>query len=737
MTIQFKNDYSTPVFLQLQNFHVMRSIKKIAIWFLGCQCTCATLALYAQSPEATHIIHPVSLDKVSVDDPFWSPKLALWRKTTLYDVFDKLEGKYDPDSPTLKQDLKDDFRRSGHTYNAFDNFDRVAKGEKDNGHFDGLPWYDGLIYETIRAASDLLVQYPDKELERRIDAYIDRIAAAQAADKDGYLNTYTTLTRPSKRWGTNGGDDKWQHDVYNSGMLMEAAVHYYKATRKTKLLTVAVKQSNYICSQIGPLPKLNVIPGHGGPEEALLKLYQLFKADPSLKTRIDAPVKEDDYYAMVKFWIETRGYHGGHGLSERKSDSSYNQDHMPVLQQTTLEGHAVRGTLLATGVTSIALLEGNRDYIRTSTNYWNNIIGKRLFITGGQGAIPDGERFGPDYYLPEAAYLETCAAAGSGFFSEKMNELFADGKYMDEFERSLYNNILSGVSLHGDSYLYETPLAGDDLSRWSWHSCPCCPPMFLKVIAALPGYIYAQDDDAVYVNLFISGKAQLSVQNHNVSISQQAGLPSQIKDKTVAKGDRPAGYPWNGRCIINIDPEHAAQFAVNVRIPGWARGSENPFDLYHTSTTRRFTITVNGKPADFRLEKGYAVINRKWTKGDKIALELPVEPRIVIPSEKIADLRGKIAISAGPVVYATEGLGKSGLNKFMIDTTAPIKILATGRTGLYNKVTIVSGHPQAGNKADFLLVPFFTIADNQKASYAVWLPTEQKTTVTAQQQVAE
>lgn len=258
----------------------------------------------------------------------------------------------------------------GRTRNVFLNFDLVAQGKTNSNTHDGPPWYNGLVYETIRGAADLLITHPDPVSEKKIDAYIDRIAAAQAVDSNGYLNTYTTLTRPDKRWGTNGGDDKWQHDIYNSGMLTEATVHYYYATGKTKLLFVAVKLDNYIYTQMGPAPKINIIPGHAGPEEALLKLYTLFKQHPELKSKLGVPINEQQYFDIAKYWIENRGNYGNpDGSHTRHSDSSYNQDQSSVLQQTTIEGHAVHATLLATDVTDMALLTGNAQYIQTANRY--------------------------------------------------------------------------------------------------------------------------------------------------------------------------------------------------------------------------------------------------------------------------------------------------------------------------------------------------------------------------------
>jgi DUF1680 family protein len=221
----------------------------------------------------------MAVKDVKVNDSFWSPKLDLWSEITVNDIFNKFEGQYDAES---RRDLLNDYKLSGRTRDAFRNFDIVAQGKRGVGQqqHEGPPWYDGLVYETIRGAADFLIQFPDKKTEERIDAYIDRIEAAQQSEGDGYINTYTMLAEPEHRWGINGGFERYQHDVYNSGALMEAAVHYYNATGKTKLLNVAVKCANYICKVMGPEPKLNIVPAHALPEEAIMKLYWLFKNNP-------------------------------------------------------------------------------------------------------------------------------------------------------------------------------------------------------------------------------------------------------------------------------------------------------------------------------------------------------------------------------------------------------------------------------------------------------------------------
>lgn len=661
----------------------------------------AVLWCSAQQSEVKNIhpIKPVQLHDVKIHDAFWSPKLAVWHEKTVYDVLDKLEGKYEPD---LEDIIKEEAER-GRTRNAFLNFDLVARGKQAIGTSDGPPWYDGLVYETIRGGADLLVSYPDARLEKKMDAYINRIAAAQDADPEGYINTYTTLNRPAQRWGLNGGDDRWQHDVYNAGMLVEAGVHYYNATGKTKLLAVAVKMANYVTKVIGSAPKLNVIPAHAGPEEAFFKLYLLFKNEPDLKNKLGIAVSENDYYTIVQYWIEKRGvFADADGSRARTSFGSYNQDHIPVFNQTTIEGHAVRATLLGTAIAAVASYNQDSRYINTANNYWNNMVGKRMFITGGEGAIAHDEKFGDDYFLPESAYLETCASIGSAFFSQQMNALFADGKYMDEFERVIYNNMLSSVAADGQQYHYENPLTSTDRKRWNWHSCPCCPPMFLKMVGALPQFIYGQDKSTVFVNLFIGSDVRLNLENTKV----------KLKQTTV--------YPWKGGVKIAVTPEKPATFDVAVRIPGWAMGNENPFGLYQSAVNEKISLKVNGEAIAINPVNGYVFINRQWKKGDVIELDLPVEPRLVTPNRLVATIKGKTAIAAGPIVYALEGVDNAEINGFQLKQN--VALITQYQPNIANGANVISGKATVNlNEINFKAIPFYAIGNRGVFPYKVWL----------------
>jgi DUF1680 family protein len=560
---------------------------------------------------------------VTITDGFWLPKLNVWQEVTIRDCFQKFETD-----------------RGG----ALNNFDKVRDGQK-GGHA-GPPWYDGLIYEMIRGSADFLVMHPDPKLEAQLDGYIARIAAAAATNPNGYVNTYTQLDEPGHEWGLNGGLQIWQHEVYNAGALVDAGIHYYLATGKTVLLTTGVKFANYMVELMGPAPKKNIVPCHPLPEEALVKLYVLFRDEPDLKRKVPAPVNGQNYLRLAEFWIENRGHNIGkpdwekdHHAAElfvrnqeygngRPSWGAYAQDDKPVFEQETLHGHAVRATLLCAGIAAAAPINGRQEYIDTANRLWENMVHKRMHITGGVGAYADEEKFGPDYVLPNDAYLETCAAVGAAFFHRNMNVSFGEARYMDQLERALYNGALSGVSLEGNTYFYMNPLeAGKDRTRWVWHDCPCCPPMFLKLMGGLLGYIYATDADSLYVNLFVSSEARTNVKGSQLSIKQSSR------------------YPWDGNIRITVTPVNPAEFSLMLRIPEWCRAA---------------TIKVNGATiSNAPRIRGYAQIQRTWKPGDVVELMLPMPVEPVKAHPLVEADAGKVALMRGPLVYCLESADNS------------------------------------------------------------------------------
>jgi DUF1680 family protein len=531
---------------------------------------------------------------VTIRDRFWEPKLKVLRDVTVHDVLNK-------------------FEHDG----AMRNFDFVAVGE--GGYHSGEPWFDGLIYETIRGISDILAVHYDAALDRRVDEIIEKIARAQTAVGDGYINTYTLLDRPGQRWGENGGHLRWQHDVYNAGCLVEAAVHHYKATGKTSLLRVAVKFANHMCDLMGPPPKRNIVPEHSLPEEALLKLHQLAVDEPELAERLNEPFEASRYLELVKFWIRNRGNHEG-----RDSHGEYAQDHKPVLEQDEAVGHAVRATLLYAGLTALYLACGDAAYLETARKLWDNIVCRKSYITGGVGAVHQDEKFGGNYELPDNGYLETCAGVGMGFFSWNLYLATGEGRYVDRLETVLYNIVLAGRSMNGHKYFYENPLVSHGgHHRWEWHNCPCCPPMLIKILAEMPAYIYAYDDRGAFVNLYVESETEMNIGGTAVKLEQQTA------------------YPWDGAIGITVAPERETSFAIRLRIPEWCD---------------KYAISVNGQAVSCEIANGYAVLHRKWVSGDRIRLDLNLSVDLIEAHPNVVTHVNKAAIRRGPMLYCLESM---------------------------------------------------------------------------------
>lgn len=640
--------------------------------------TCSTnlLLLLLTAPSAELPLQAVPLPRVTIDDPFWSPKLEVWRTVTVTDIFNKLEAD-----------------------GALTNFDHVRDGiPSEHG---GPPWYDGLLYETIRGSADFMIQHAEPALEERIDAIIERVASAAAQDPGGYVNTYTQMVCPDQRWGMNGGDDNWQHDLYNAGAMVEAAVHYWRATGKTRFLEIATRLANTMCDTMGPPPRANVVPGHSIGEEAFVKLYLLFRERPELKEAMPVPIDEARYLELAEFWIENRGNTEG-----RRAFESYGQDHKPVLEQDTVEGHAVRATLLFAGLAAAGAVNGREDYASAAMRLWDNMVYRRMYITGGLGAVAGHEGFGPDYVLPNSGYLETCAAVGAAFFHHNLNLLTADARCADELERALYNGILVGTSLTGDSYFYENPLErGPETSRWPWHGCPCCPPMFVKAMGALPGYIYATGPETLYVNLFIGSTGRTSVGGAEVEVTQTTR------------------YPWEGDVRITVDPEREVTFSLCVRIPGWSRGA---------------TLLVNGEPAAVGLlGDGYARIHRTWSRGDEVRLHLPMAPQRVRAHPSVEADRGRVALTRGPLVYCLEGIDNGGAARTLaLPRSAPLTVewrgdllggvMVLGATGLsvqedWRELYAPVDETLRATRQPLLAVPYFASANRGPTDMVVWV----------------
>ena len=568
-----------------------------------------------QSPTSGYPITQVPFTAVKVTDAFWGQRLHASREVTIPLAFSKCEetGRYTNFSNAAAH-LADPamvFKIAGGTY-SFDDTDP---------------------YKTIEGASYILQTYPDARLEAYIDSVIAVIASAQ--EPDGYL--YTSRTQNPQHPHPWAGDRRWvkeedlSHELYNLGHMVDAACAHYQATGKRNFLDVAIRYADCVCREVGPGEgQACVVPGHQIAEMALARLYLV--------------TGERKYLDEAKFLLDWRG--------KTTITHDYSQAHKPVVEQDEAVGHAVRAAYMYAGMADVAALTGDSAYIRAIDAIWDNIVQKKLYITGGIGATASGEAFGRNYELPNmSAYCETCAAIGNVYVNHRLFLLHGQSRYYDVLERTLYNGLISGVSLDGGAFFYPNPLASmGQHQRQPWFGCACCPSNICRFIPSLPGYVYAVRDRNVYVNLFMGNDATIKVAGRDVSLSQQTG------------------YPWQGDIDITIGDNRAGEFALKVRIPGWVRGSVVPSDLYEYTDGRRlgYTVSVNGLPvsqtaatarnavAGQLTDDGYMTISRKWRKGDRVSIHFDMEARTVRANASVADDRGMVSIERGPIVYCAE-----------------------------------------------------------------------------------
>lgn len=541
-------------------------------------------------------IDPVPFTSVTVTDTFWGQRLKASREVTIPLAFSKCEetGRYE------------NFIKAAHPSETY--------------KVEGFPFDDTDVYKTIEGASYSLQTYPDKKLQKYIDSVLIIVAAAQ--EPDGYLYTARTMNPAHPHnWA---GKERWSavenlsHEFYNLGHMIEGAIAHYQATGKRNFLDIAIKYADCVCQEIGNEPKQKrLVPGHQIAEMALAKLYLV--------------TGDKKYLDQAKFFLDARGH------TSRKD--AYSQAHKPVVEQDEAVGHAVRAAYMYSGMADVAAITGDSSYIKAIDRIWDNIISKKIYITGGIGARHAGEAFGNNYELPNlSAYCETCAAIGNVYMNYRLFLLHGDAKYFDVLERTLYNGLISGVSLDGGSFFYPNPLASNGgYSRKPWFGCACCPSNISRFIPSLPGYVYAIKDNQVYVNLYLSNKAELKVNQKKIVLEQETG------------------YPWNGDIRVKVT-KGSQKFALKLRIPGWVRNEVLPSDLYTYADTQKpaYRVTVNGQEVLGELNNGYLSIERKWKKGDVIEIRLDMLPRIVKANEKVTDDRGRVAVERGPIVYCAE-----------------------------------------------------------------------------------
>ena len=620
-------------------------------------------------------IDPVPFTSVKVTDHFWGQRLKTSREVTI---------------PL-------DFRKSEET-GRIKNFEKAAHPSEDY-KVEGFSFDDTDIYKTIEGASYSLQTYPDKRLEKYIDSILAIVATAQ--EPDGYL--YTARTMNPKHPHDWAGKERWvavenlSHEFYNLGHMIEGAIAHYQATGKRNFLDIAIKYADCVCRAIGNAPEQKrLVPGHQIAEMALVKLYLVTGGRK--------------YLDQAKFFLDARGYTG------RKD--AYSQAHKPVIEQDEAVGHAVRAVYMYSGMADVAAITGDSSYIKAIDRIWDNIVSKKMYITGGIGARHQGEAFGDNYELPNlSAYCETCAAIGSVYMNYRLFLLHGDAKYFDVLERTLYNGLISGISLDGGSFFYSNPLASDSgYSRKPWFGCACCPSNISRFVPSLPGYVYAVKDRQVYVNLFLSNRAELKVNDKKVVLEQETS------------------YPWKGDIRLKV-LQGNQPFGMNVRIPGWVRGSVLPSDLYAYADHQQpaYRVMVNGQEVEGELHNGYLTINRKWKKNDVVEIHFDMLPRLVKANEKVAADRGRVAVERGPVVYCAEWSDNDfNVHTLLMNRPPELRVVEKPEL-LYGLNQIVTdaqalSYDKAGKLAvkdvKLTLIPYYAWAHRGEGDMEVWLPME-------------
>ena len=619
--------------------------------------------------SGSYPIQPVVFTSVTVNDQFWAPRIKTNHEVTIPIAFGYCES-------------------TGRIRNF-----EIAGG-LDTGRFQTIyPFDDSDVYKIIEGASYSLQTFPDKNLESYLDTLISKIAAAQ--EDDGYLYTNRTIAElrgeSPHPWAT---DKRWaktnilSHELYNIGHMYEAAVAHYQATGKRTLLDVAIRSADLVCRDFGWDRYVNY-PGHQEIEIGLVKLYNV--------------TGERKYLEMAKFFLDARG--------KRDDGEEYSQSHMKVADQDHAVGHAVRATYMYSAMADIAAIMNDKSYIDAVGKIWEDIVNTKLYVTGGIGASAGNEGFGESYELPNmTAYCETCASVGFIFTNYRLFLETGDSKYFDVLERTLYNSMLSGVSLSGDRFFYPNPLESEGQhERKSWFGCACCPSNVARFIPSLPGYIYATSDSRLYVNLFISNKATVDINGKKVSLTQTTD------------------YPWDGVVDIVVGKSEVRNFILAIRVPGWSRNEAVPGGLYKFTGVAEdeVTIKINGEPTLLNLRNGYAEIDRHWKEGDRITLELPMEIGVLEADARVADDIGMVAFQRGPLVYCAEWADNEELKvrEVTVPNDAETEVV-TGRRGLGGSVMINTQVSQNKNqnKSGLSLIPYYLWNNRGAGDMRVWIP---------------
>lgn len=593
----------------------------------------------------TRQIEPVPFSQVQINDIFWKPRIEKVQTATLPVCMDYTENKT----------------------GRIRNFEKAARKQ---GTHEGIYFDDSDVYKVIEGIAYTLKTNRDAALERKADEWIDKIAAAQ--QPDGYLNTYYTLKGLDQRW-----TDMEKHEDYCAGHLIEAAVAYYEATGKRKLLDVAIRFANHIDEQFR-LKNKHWVVGHQEPELALVKLYDV--------------TKDERYLKLSEWLLEQRGH--GHGRGVIWSDphfngASYCQDDVPVNQITDIKGHAVRAMYLYTGMADVAAKLKRNDYVLALKRVWADVVERNMYITGGIGSSAKNEGFTDDYDLPnESAYCETCASVGMVYWNQRMNGLLAESKYVDVLERSLYNGALAGVQLTGDLFFYVNPLSADGRHhRRPWYGTACCPSNVSRLMPSVGGYVYGTSAKGLWVNLFLSNTAKVPIAGQSVTLSQQTN------------------YPWDGHVSLTLNPTRKSKFELRLRIPAWCKA---------------YSVAINGQKlsGSSQQENGYLVLKRTWQANDVVTLDLAMPVEVVAADPRVKANVGKRAIQRGPLVYCVEEVDNSALPWKDIAFDGSTQFEVVPQQTQLNGATMIKATTK-GQTAT--LIPYYAWDNRRPGHMKVWI----------------
>ncbi|MCV9929581.1 glycoside hydrolase family 127 protein [Flavobacterium sp. LS1R49] len=619
--------------------------------------------------KAGYEIEPVNIQNVKLTDSFWLPIIKRVQEVTIAYAIQKCneEGR-------------------------FENF--LIAGKQKTGEVKGqMPFDDTDVYKIIEGASNTLISAPNPKLDRVLDSLIAIVKIGQ--EKDGYLTTWRTINpaKPPASWVPVIEGKRWEslqisHECYNAGHLIEAAVVHYEATGKRNFLDIAIKNADLFVKTFGDGPgQVKGVPGHQIIETGLIKLYQI--------------TGKEDYLKLAKYFLDNRGNPNNHKLY-----GEYAQDHIPVIQQNEVVGHAVRAVYMYAGMTDIAAITKDKGYTDAVNNLWSNMVNKKMYITGGIGSRHDGEAFGDNYELPNlTAYNETCAAIGDVYWNHRLHNLTGKSQYFDVIERTMYNGLISGISLDGKEFFYPNALEADGVfksnrgscTRQAWFDCSCCPTNLIRFVPSIPGLIYSKSKDVLYVNLYASNNAAFTLGKTDLQISQQTG------------------YPWNGKVNISVNPKKESQFTIKLRVPGWARNEVLPGDLYSykKTSTQKATINLNGETLAIQPENGYFTITRNWKKGDEISLNFPMEVQEVETNGKVETNKNKVSLEYGPIVYAVEEID----NKTNFDK---INVLSGDTFTVKKEANLLQGVNVIEN-SKFKAIPYYSWSNRGVGKMKVWL----------------